>query len=376
MLTTFPLGRIAGIRIGVNWSVLVIFAVIAFGLAAGRLPDLYPGRSWVLYTLVGLATALVFFASLLAHEVAHALVARRNGVGVDSIVLWLLGGATQLRGEAPRPAAELRISGVGPLVSLVLGGLFVLLTWLLDLASAAGPIVEAAAWLALINLLLAAFNVIPAAPLDGGRMLRSLLWWRTGDRLRAALGASLAGRVFGWLLLALGIFWFLWTAALGALWLALIGWFLALAATDEARQARVRQTLGGVVVRQTMTPDPVTVPTGLTVDRFLAERGFAYRHSAFPVTGNGGRAVGLLTRARADGVRAERQPDTTVGEVMLPLAEARVTGPDERLSDVLPGLEARPERRLLVLEDRRVIGIVSPADINRTLEAMAPGPGS
>ncbi|MEV1010872.1 site-2 protease family protein [Streptomyces sp. NPDC049881] len=364
MRATITLGRIAGVRVGVHWSVLLIFALIAAGLAAERLPDAYPGRSWALYTLVGLVTAAVFFASLLAHELAHAVEARRRGVGVDDITLWLLGGATRLRAEAPDPGSELRIAGVGPLVSLVLGGLFAALTWLLDATSASGPLVEASAWLAAINILLGVFNAIPAAPLDGGRLLRAFLWWRTGDRLRAARGAAGAGRVFGWVLVALGLWGFLTTGVFGPLWLALVGWFLVLAATAEGRQARLRETVSGVPVSSAMTADPVTVPATLPADRLRDDPSFGDRHRAFPVTDEEGRAVGLVTREQA------ATGDTTVAEVMRPLSETRISHPDEPLSELLPRLEPDPENRVVVLDDNRPIGVLTPVDVQRAVQNL------
>ncbi|WP_406404539.1 site-2 protease family protein [Streptomyces sp. NBC_00879] len=187
--------------------------------------------------------------------------ARRNGVDVDDIVLWLLGGAARLKSGASSPAAEVRIAGVGPLVRLVLGGVFAAGAWLLARASASGLAVEGMVWLAGINLLLAVFNAVPAAPLDGGRLLRAFLWWRTGDRLRATAGAATAGRIFGWFLIA--------------------------AATLEVRQAELRATLAGVPVSRVMTADPVSVPAVLPLDRFLADPLYRFRHSAFPVTGDG-----------------------------------------------------------------------------------------
>ncbi|MGP3968721.1 site-2 protease family protein [Streptomyces sp. 6N223] len=373
MKATFTLGRIAGVRIGVHWSVLVIFGLIAFGLAAGRLPEAHPDRAWVAYALAGLITAVVFFASLLAHELAHAVVARRNGVPVDDIVLWLLGGATRMRAEAPNPGAELRISGVGPLVSLALGAAFTLLTLVLVATAGSDLVAESVAWLAAINILLAVFNAIPAAPLDGGRLLRAYLWWRTGDRLRATAGASKAGRVFGWVLVGLGLWGFVWAASFGALWLSLIGWFLVVAATEEERQARLRELLSGVPVRETMTPDPVTVPSGLTVDRFLSDPDYTdrFRHSAFPVTGEGEKALGLVTRQRAERVAAPAHRRTTLGEIMLPLAEARTARPGDALAELLPRLEPGADQRVLVVEGERLVGIVSPSDVSRTVRWLS-----
>ncbi|MDV9187046.1 site-2 protease family protein [Streptomyces sp. SR27] len=367
MRPTFVLGRIAGVRIGVHWSVLLIFAVIAFGLARGRLPDTHPGHGWPVYWAVGILTAVVFFASLLAHELAHAIVARRNGVEVDDIVLWLLGGVARLKSEAPNPGAELRIAGVGPLVSLLLGGLFTLAAWLLDTTSAPGLAVEALAWLAAINILLAVFNVVPAAPLDGGRLLRAFLWWRTGDRLRATAGATSAGRAFGWFLMVLGLFLFVRGDVFGGLWLAMIGWFLVTAATVEGQQAQLRAVLSGIPVRQAMTPDPVTVPAGLTVAAFLADPRYRYRHSAFPVTGEGAAPVGLMTLDLAKRQPEEQRHAVTVKQVMMPLAEVTVVEADDPLADLLPRMQPGAEHRVLVLDEDALVGIVSASDVSRTV---------
>jgi Zn-dependent protease len=359
---TFTLGRISGVRIGVHWSVLLIFGIIAFGLAQGRLPQVYPGHSPVEYWVAGLGAAVVFFASLLAHELAHAVVARRNGVVVDDIVLWLLGGVARLKSEASSPAAELRTAGVGPLVSLVLGGLFVLGAWLLAMVSAPELLVEVVAWLGGINLLLAVFNSLPAAPLDGGRLLRAFLWWRTGDRLRATAGATTAGRVLGWLLIGLGLVAFMRGGGLGGLWLALIGWFLIAAATAEGRQAQLRGVLAGVPVRDAMTRDPLTVPAALTVADLLADPLYRYRHSAFPVTGADGAPVGLVT---LDGAR--QVPPENSGAVTVPLSRTTVAGTDDSLADLLPRMEPGAEHRVLVMDKGRLVGILSLSDISRTV---------
>ncbi|MEV6423924.1 site-2 protease family protein [Streptomyces sp. NPDC051662] len=367
MRATFSLGRIAGVRIGVHWSVLVIFFLLALGLAQGRFPQVEPGHSPALYWGAALATSLIFFASLLAHELAHAIVARRNGVQVDDITLWLLGGVARMRSEASNPAAEVRIAGVGPLVSLLLGVLFGLCAWLLHLGHAPGLLLEAVTWLAAINILLALFNSIPAAPLDGGRLLRALLWRRSGDPLRATINASAAGRAFGWLLVAAGFLLFIVTRTFEGLWLSLIGWFLIAAATAEGRQAHFRTLLAGIPVRQAMTPDPVTVQGGLTVAQFLTDPRYRYRFSAFPVVGEGGRAAGLVTLDRARHVPEGQRDSHTVADVMLPLEQVTTAAPDAPLADLLPRIQPGAENRVLVLDDHRVLGIISASDISRTV---------
>ncbi|MBO8185214.1 site-2 protease family protein [Streptomyces spirodelae] len=372
MRATLPLGRIAGVRIGVHWSVLLVFALVAWILARSRFPQVDPGRAEALYWVIALGTAVLFFSSLLAHELAHAVVARRNDVPVEDITLWLLGGLARLKSEASQPGAELRIAGVGPLVSLLLGVGFGLCSWLVHLLGAPRLVVEAVAWLAVINVLLALFNAIPAAPLDGGRLLRAVLWWRTGDRLRAAIGATLAGRAFGWLLIVGGLLLFLATRVFDGLWLALIGWFLLSAATAEGRQAQLRSTLAGVPVRRAMTEQPVTVSAELTVSGFLSDARYRYRHSAFPVVDPVGEAVGLMTLERAQHVRTDQRETTEVGEVMLPLAEAVTVAPDDLLPDLLPRMESGAEHRAIVLDGGRVVGIVAPSDIARTLNWLMP----
>ncbi|OIJ98507.1 site-2 protease family protein [Streptomyces monashensis] len=369
---TFSFGRLAGIRISVHWSVLVIFALIVFGLAEGRLPQAHPGSPAWAYWLTGVATAVVFLLSLLAHEISHMLVAHRRGVGGDEITLWLLGGAARLHGEAPTPAAELRIAGVGPLVSLLLGGLFVLFTWWAHALHGPVLVVEAMAWLAGINILLAVFNVLPAAPLDGGRLLRALVWWRTGDRLRATEAATGAGRALGWILVAVGLYESLTRAFAGGLWLLLIGWFMVAMATVEGSQAKLRELLRSVPVRQAMTPDPLTIPAGTTVRDFLSSPHWRYRHSAFPVTDPAGRPVGLIAVRRA--AQVEERDSTSVEAVMTPFNDVPTAAPDDPLAQLLPALDTSPARRALVLADDRVVGIVTSSDVSRIITWLSTSP--
>nr|WP_246422057.1 site-2 protease family protein [Nocardiopsis mwathae] len=371
------MGHLAGVRVGVNWSVLVIFALIAFGLAQARLPLFYPDRPPWQYWTVGLVTAVVFFGSLLAHELGHAVVARRNGIRVEGITLWLLGGVARLQDEAKSPSVELRIAGVGPLVSLLAGLGFAVMAVLVAVALGPGLILEAVAWLAAINILLAIFNVIPAAPLDGGRLLRALIWWRTGSRVRATVGAATAGRIFGWSLVLLGAYLFLQGAALSGVWLAVIGLFLISAATAEGRHAEMRGVLAGVPVQAAMTRDPITAPAHTTVSEFLDGPLFRYRHSAFPVTRDGTAPAGMVCIHQIRDIPVDRRATTTLGDIMRPRDEIVTAAPDEALTDVLTRMESSPDQRALVLEGEAIVGIVTPTDISRVLTWLtsAPRPG-
>jgi Zn-dependent protease/CBS domain-containing protein len=368
MTETLRLGTIAGIRVGVNWSVLLIFTLLLVGLSAGSFPLLYPGHSPAAYWVAGGIAALVFLSSLLAHELAHALVARREGVGVEGITLWVFGGVAKLTGEATTPQADLRIAAVGPLVSIALSIGFGVLAILVTAAGGEGLVPGVLGWLALINAVLAGFNLIPAAPLDGGRILRAVLWRRHGDRVEAAVTASRAGRGFGFLLVVLGLVLVVLTPGLGGLWFALIGWFISSAAGAEEQYARLQGALAEVRVGSVMTPDPVTVGAGVSVQELLDDYVLRHRHSAYPVIGPGDTLDGLVT---LDGIRrvpAELRAATDVTQIADGIGDVARARSDERLVEVLPSLRTSRSGRILVVDDDRLVGIVSATDIARALD--------
>ncbi|MGH3378722.1 MAG: site-2 protease family protein [Actinoallomurus sp.] len=357
MNDTFRLGRIVGVRVGVNWTVLVVFTLLAYGLGAERLPQSYKGLHPVAYVLGGLFTAAAFLASLLVHELAHAIVARRNGLTVEGITLWLLGGVARFEGEPDSPGAELRIAGSGPLVSLLLGVVLAAASAVLLIADMNGMVAGCLAWLAAINVVLALFNVIPAAPLDGGRLVHALLWRLSGDRTKATLRAAQAGRAFGWATMVAGFYMALWNFS--GLWLILIGWFLIAAAGLEARQARALTRLDGITIGRIMTPDPFTVPGSMTAAEFLREMLPRHRHSTYPLVDDG------VVRGI---VRAERIRGQEAGEAVgAVVEEAERTSAGASLAELLPRLA---RERLLVFDGERLVGIVTPRDLTRALERM------
>lgn len=378
MRATIRLTRVAGVDVGVHWSVLVIFALIATSLSAGQFPALYPGRSAWAYGAAGVSAAVVFFGGLLAHEVSHAVVARRNGVEVEDITLWMFGGVARLRGQAPTPGAELRIAGVGPLVSLLLGLGFGVAAMLLAAAGRTGLLVGWVAWLGGINVLLAVFNLLPAAPLDGGRILRAAVWRWRGDPVRASVVAARAGRVLGALLIGVGLWQFLATASVGGLWLALVGWFLLGSAVAEERSARIVDALAGVTVGQVMSPSPVTVPGDLTVAEFIDDYLWTYRHSAFPLTREG-RPVGLVTLNRIRRVGPEERAVTPLWQVGAPLDDLVTASPQEPVTDLFARLAGHGDGRALVVDGNGyLVGIVTPTDMSRVVQtaSLAAPPGA
>ncbi|HEX2418760.1 MAG TPA: site-2 protease family protein [Micromonosporaceae bacterium] len=257
MRPTLWLGRIAGIPIGVHWGALVTTVLIAGSLAWVTLPSLFPGSGGTAYIFAGGIAAVLFLASLLLHELAHAVVAKRYRIRVESITLWLLGGVARLRDEPRSPKIDFLVAAAGPASSVLLGGGFAAIAVALPAAGGEGLVVAVPAYLAAVNLLLAAFNLIPAAPLDGGRVLRAALWAWRGDRLRAAVVAAQAGRLFGYALIMFGIAQVLLWSRFGGLWLALVGWFLVNAAKAEAVQAASTHRRARRVAERTQVIHPV-----------------------------------------------------------------------------------------------------------------------
>ena len=255
MTESLRLGTVLGVRVGLNWSVLAIFALVVYGLTAVVLPEVYPAEPTAARAVAGLLTALAFFASLLAHELSHALVARREGLRCDRVVLWMFGGVALLRGEVRTPGADLRIAGVGPLVSFVLAVVLGAVAFGASALGFSGLALGCVYYLAFTNLVLAVFNLVPAAPLDGGRLLRAAVWRVRGDRFSAAVVAGRAGQVFGVVLMGWGVYRVLDGDLTGA-WPVLLGLFVVRLAGLEAQQARVSQRLDGVVVSDVTAPPP------------------------------------------------------------------------------------------------------------------------
>ncbi len=369
MRQSIRLGRVAGIRLGLNGGALVIVVLLAAGLAFGRLPAIYPGHNAALYFAAGLVAAALFLASILVHELAHALVARANGVQVDAITLWLLGGVAELRSEPRTPGAEFAIAVVGPGTSAVLGGLFGALTGALSATGASRLVVAVAAYLAVTNLALAIFNLVPAAPLDGGRVLRAAVWRFTGDRTKASVVAARAGRIFGFVLIAAGVYQVLMLGGgLSGLWWVLLGWFLVQAATAEEERARLGHQLHGVRVADAMSGPPITAEPNETVSDFIDTVVLRHRHSTYPLVDTAGRLTGLVTLNRIRGVPPEDRPARRLADIACPPDQVPVARPEEPLVELLSRLGGCADGRAVVVDDSgRVIGLVSPRDISNVM---------
>jgi Zn-dependent protease len=364
MTPSLRLGRVAGIEIGLNWSWLVVFALLVWTLARGVFPSTNPSLSNGTHLAMAFVATVAFFCSLLLHELGHALRARREGIEIEGITLWLFGGVARFKGLFASAGAEFRVAVAGPLVSLAVGLLFVLLA-LTHLPQAFGAVF---AWLGYINLTLLAFNLLPALPLDGGRVLRALLWRVKGDLAQATRIAAEVGRGFGYLFIAGGLALFIFQGSFSGAWLAFVGWFLLQAASAEARYVLARQTLQGLRVRDLMTADPVTVTPDMTLGTFVDEIVWEGRHTTYPVVEDG-RAVGLLPfRCVAEVPRGEWD-ERHVRDCMLDREQVTLLQEDEPAIDALGELGQANVGRALVLSDARLVGLLSTSDLARALEA-------
>jgi Zn-dependent protease len=367
MTASLRLGRIAGIPVGASWSVLLIAALFAWSLASAVLPALVPGLAPSAYWLAGVVATGLFLGSLLAHEVGHALVAQRAGLRVRSITLWMLGGVAQLEDEPATPGDDLRVAIVGPAISLGLAAGFGVAAAALGTLGVSTLAVAALGWLGIANVVLAVFNLIPAAPLDGGRVLRALLWRRSGNRTRAALTATTAGRVTGWVLVAYGLLGVLTGWGIGTVWTVLVGWFLVSAARQE-REQTVRLGLADLQVGDVMTPTRAPAPAWFTVDAFLREQAAAWHPggtpAALPLRSWDGQPAGVVTIAALEAVPPDKRHLVRAGDVAVPPWAVAVAHPDERVTGLLQRLRGGAGIAVVVAGGE-LVGVVTKAEIAR-----------
>jgi Zn-dependent protease/CBS domain-containing protein len=388
-----PLGQVFGVKLGADWSLLIIFALILFNLGLGVLPAWHPDWGPVLTWAIALGAAVLFFASVLVHELSHAVVANAHGIPIRRITLFIFGGMAHMEREPPSARSEFWMAIVGPITSVVIGVVALLFGSLLAHGALAdyerdpvgalrqvGPLATLFLWLGPINILLGVFNMVPGFPLDGGRVLRAILWGATGSLERATRWASNVGRGFAWLLIATGVLMLfggvvpiLGGGPVQGLWLVLIGWFLNNAAQASYQQMLITTGLRGVRVRDVMRPVVETVSPDASVEELVREHIMRSDQRAFPVV-RGADVVGLVCLADVRRVPQAAWRHTPVASVMTPADELVSLRPDEPAEDALQQLSTRAVDQIPVLEDGDLEGLVRREDIVKWLSLRAGAP--
>lgn len=359
-------GRLAGIPIGVQPLWFAIVALITWSLGAVYYPDEVPGIAPGAAYALGLVSALLLFASILLHELGHSLVARRHGVEIEEIDLWLLGGVARMKGYPKTAGDELRFALAGPAVTLVIAVAFAVVAVALP-ASAPDALRALISYQLFINVAILVFNLLPAFPLDGGRVARALIWGRRGDLAAATASAAAIGRGFGYAMIGLGLFGAL-TGAVGGLWLAVVGFFVIVAARAEEGGLKVRTAFAGREAGRFMSFPAVGIPAQISVAEAVEDYFVPYRYTAFPVV-DGEDPVGLIDIEHVERVPAARRADTAIAEAALHDPEL-VISEHQDVAELLERPAFQRSGRAIVRTDRGELGIVSRTDVNRALRAQ------
>jgi len=362
-------GKISGIDIRLNYSWFLIFGLLTWSLAANYLPSQYPDQSGTFYWIVGALSAITLFISLLVHELAHSLVAQGEGMNIHSITLHFFGGVSELGEESRSPGTELKMASVGPISSLIIGLVFLLL-WRTLTFSPTGirAIFQYASY---ANLGLALFNSIPAFPLDGGRVLRSILWRRSNNILEATKTASTVSQIISYLFMGLGVYTFFALGAINGLWILVIGFIINNNASASLSQTMISRALSDVNVEEIMTRDVKSVEPDLTIQQVVDRYFQKYAHNGFPVM-EGENLIGMICRHDIRQVSEEKWDMIRVEDVMKPAEELYTVSPESNSADALMEMAKRDIGRLPVMEEGEMVGLITRSDITKAIRLRTP----
>lgn len=367
---SYEVMRLFGFPIRIDPSWLIILLLVTWSLATGWFPSRHEGLSTATAWAMGLIGALALFASLVVHELSHSLMARRYDMPMEGITLFMFGGVAQMTDEPPSPKAEFWVAVAGPAASIAIS----ILCWGLAVVStqAGWPLAvrSVLVYLAVVNLVLVAFNAVPAFPLDGGRVFRSILWHWKGDLRWATRVASSAGRFFGVFLIVVGVLQLVAGNLIGGIWMAILGMFLRTAAASSYQQLQVRRLLEGEPVRRFMNQNVVSVSPQLTLEELVDRYVYEHHYKLFPVIDNG-RPTGTVSTRRIKEVARDQWSTTRVADVLEPLTDGRTVRPDDDALAALKKMRTEETSRLLVLDGDRLVGILALKDLLELFELKA-----
>lgn len=366
---SFTLGKVYGIPIRLDYSWFIIFLLIVWTVGFDLMPVSYPGLNFTEYLAIGLICSLSLFASILLHELAHSIVAKRNGLNISRITLFLFGGVSEMTEEARNARTEFKVAIAGPLTSIVLA-IFLNIAWLETSRANASPLLVAPLqYIGWVNEVVAAFNLIPAFPMDGGRVLRSVIWWRNGDIMKSTITAATVGRWIAYLIMAAGVFYLFFGSLFTGLWLILIGWFVSSGASSSVTQLMLEQQMSKTTAGQIMTPNPYTVPPDMTLSQLHNEM-TRLQHNGYPVVQDG-KFIGSITIEDFRKVKKELWDATKVADVMTPRDSLVTVTADENGARILHLMGQSRQGRIFVVDTSgNLIGIITKSDVLRMIQSQ------
>ncbi len=361
------LGKIMGIPVRIHYTLWLVFVLIAWSLAYGYMPHQYPGLSAVTYWVIGIASAVVLFASVLVHELSHSYIAKKNGLPIGRITLFFFGGVSEMTEEPQDPGLEVRMAAAGPLMSFLIAGVLGAFWYLARFAGLPIIITATVGYGALINAILGLFNLLPAFPLDGGRVFRGSLWKRSKNLVGATRTATRVSEALSLLMMLGGFVAIIFGDFVDGIWIVVLGWFIKSGAETSLRQTLVGETLTGVTVGDIMTREMLTVPPDITVQQLVSDYFLVHPHGGYPVVKDG-QILGLITLQCVRAIPKDLRATKTVAEAMVPCERTVTVQPTLSAMDAMQKMGREKVGRILVTDGGKLLGMVTRGDVIRTIQ--------
>jgi Zn-dependent protease/predicted transcriptional regulator len=365
---SFNIGRIMGIPVRIHYTLWLVLLLIAWSLAEGYMPQHYPGLGATTYWAIGIVSAIILFVSVFLHELSHSYIAKKNGLPIVRITLFFFGGVSEMSQEPKDPRLEVRMAAAGPLSSFLIAIVLGTFWYLTVLVSGPVPIIATLYYAALLNGVLGAFNLIPAFPLDGGRVLRGSLWARSKNLLGATTNATRVSEAISLLMMAVGFFFVIFGDFINGLWIIFLGWFIRSGAETSLRQTRLTESLAGVRVGEIMTKDLLSVSPDASVQQLISDYFLVHPHGGYPVVSNG-KLLGVVTMSSVRSIPREKREVERVSEAMVPYERTFTVSPTTLAIDALQLMAKNGVGRLIVMDGDRIAGMVTRGDLMKTMKA-------
>ena len=367
------IGRIIGIPVRIHYTLWLVLLLIAWSLAEGYMPQHYPGLGATTYWAIGIASAIILFVSVFLHELSHSYIAKKNGLPIRRITLFFFGGVSEMGEEPKDPALEVRMAAAGPLTSFLIAIVLGTFWYLAFLAGgprpgALTPIIATLYYAAVLNGVLGAFNLIPAFPLDGGRVLRGSLWNRSKNLLSSTTNATRVSEAISLLMMAVGFFFLIFGDFVNGLWIIFLGWFIRSGAETSLRQTRLTEALAGVRVGDIMTRDLLSVSPDASVQQLVSDYFLVHPHGGYPVISNG-KLLGVVTMSSVRSIPREKREFERVSQAMVPFERTVTVNPTTSAIDAMQIMAKNGVGRLVVMDGDKIAGMITRGDLMKTMKA-------